>query len=160
MRIVAGAAALLLSGCTLFAPRAAGTAIPADFAFIRDPDGLLAAEGVEGAQARLREIAERSGVFGIVIAAARTDEIPPPEPILDEVATLGGEAVVGFCTPEACQLQAADVASVAMGELLRRVAPAPAPAPGQGIPPGAVGLRAWLEFIGAVAVEAQEAAQP
>ncbi len=39
-------------------------------------------------------------------------------------------------------------------------APAPEPAPGQGVPPGAVGLRAWVEFIGAVAVEAQEAAQP
>lgn len=160
MRIVAALAALLLSACTLVPPQTPGIAIPLDFAFIRDPEGVLAAEDVERAQARLREIAERSGIFGVVVAAPRVDEIPPPEPMLGEVASLGGEAVIGFCTPEACNLQGADAASVAMGELLRRVAPAPEPAPGQGVPPNAVGLRAWIEFIGAVAAVAQEAQEP
>jgi hypothetical protein len=144
-----GLVCLALAACTTVAPLQPG--VPNDFVFVRDEAGILPADQVRQAEEQLRAIAERTGVYGVVISA---DEIPDPPrvagPIIDEISGLGGEALVGFCTPEACDLTAAAAYSVTIEDDLSAVAPAPEPAPGQGVAQGSRGLRAWIELVGTV----------
>ena len=154
------AVALLGAGCGL-PPPAPTPAVRIDpaalatFQFIRDEAGLLSPEEEEGAEEQLRDIAGRSGVFGVVITVGRGVPVDPPvlfRPVIEEVLAIGGEALVNICTPEACGLDASTAHTDALAEAVSMVAPAPEPAPGQGLPvnPG-LELSRWVEYVGAVA---------
>lgn len=146
---LSGLLCLALVACTTVVP--VQFEVPDDFVFVRDEAGILPADQVRQAEEQLRAMAERSGVYGVVISA---DEIlDPPQvagPIVDEVNGLGGEAIIGFCTPEACDLTAAAAYSATLEDDLSAVARAPEPAPGQGVAQGSRGLRAWIELVGTV----------
>jgi hypothetical protein len=154
------AVALLGAGCGLVlpAPTPAVRIDPAAlgaFHFIRDDAGLLPAAERERAEEQLRDIAGRTGVFGVVITVERGVPVDPPvlfRPVIEEVVGLGGEALVNICTPEACGLDASSAHTDALAEAVSMVAPAPEPAPGQGLPVNpSFELRRWVEYVGAVA---------
>ena len=154
------ALAVLATGCGQRLPTATPAiridpAALAAFDFVRDDAELLPAEAREWAEEQLRDIAGRTGVFGVVITAAPGVPVDPPvlfRPVMDEVVGIGGEALVNVCTPHACGLDGATANTDALAEAVSMVAPAPEPAPGQGLPgnPG-FQLRRWIEYVGAVA---------
>jgi len=154
------AVALVGAGCGLLLPtptpavRIDPAALDA-FQFIRDDAGLLSPAERERAEEQLRDIAGRTGVFGVVITVGRGVPIDPPvlfRPVIEEVLGIGGEALVNICTLEACGLYASAAHTDALNEAVSMVAPAPEPAPGQGLPisPG-FELSRWVEYVGAVA---------
>ena len=144
------AVGLALAACATVAPPPPSE-VPDEFVFVRDEAGLLPPGQVRRAEEQLRAMAERTGVYGVVVSA---HEIPDPPrvagPIVDEISALGGEAMVGFCTEEACDLSAAAAYSPTLENDLSAVAQAPEPVPRGGGAPGARGLRAWIELVGAV----------
>jgi hypothetical protein len=145
--------AAIVTGCGGLGPMPtpAAFAVPASFVFVRDTAGLLPPGQVRQTEELLRSIASSSGVCGVVVPAEAVDDAAAvADRIVEEVATFGGEAAVGLCTPEDCALQGG-VVSPGLREANSMVAPAPEPAPGQGLPQGSRGLRAWLEFVGALA---------
>jgi hypothetical protein len=154
------AVALLVAGCGLLlpTPTPAGRIDPAAlaaFPFIRDDAGLLSPAERERTEVLLRDIAARTGVFGVVITVGRGVPVDPPvlfRPVIEEIVSIGGEALVNICTPESCGLDASAAHTNALAEAVSMTAPAPEPAPGQGLPvnPG-FELRRWVEYVGAVA---------
>ncbi len=147
--MVIGPLCLALAACATVVPL--HHEVPDDFVFVRDEAGILPADQVRQAEEQLRAMADRSGVYGVVISAEEI--LNPPQvagPIMDEVSGLGGEALIGFCTPEACDLTAAAAYSATLEDDLSVVARAPEPVPGQGVAPGSRGLRAWIELVGTV----------
>jgi hypothetical protein len=127
----------------------------AAFHFIRDDAGLLSAAESETAEEQLRDIAARTGVFGVVITVGRGVPVDPPvlfRPVIEEVLGIGGEAVVNICTLEACGIDASTAHTDALAEAVSMVAAAPEPAPGRGLPVNSsFELRRWVEYVGAVA---------
>lgn len=127
----------------------------AAFEFIRDDAGLLSAAERERAEEQLRDIAGRTGVFGVVITVGRGVPVDPPvlfRPVIDEVLGIGGEALVNICTPESCGLNASAAYTDALADAVSMTAPAPEPPPGQGQPVNPnFELRRWVEYVGAVA---------
>lgn len=154
------AVALLVGGCGLLLPTPTPAvridpAALAAFQFIRDDAELLSPAERERAEEQLRDIAGRSGVFGVVITVGRGVPVDPPvlfRPVIEEVLGIGGEALVNICTPEACGLDASAAHTDALAEAVSMTAPAPEPAPGQGLPANpSFELRRWVEYVGAVA---------
>jgi hypothetical protein len=129
-------------------------AVPAGFQFVRDSADLFPPGQRRQADEALRSMAERTGVFGVVVAS---DQVEDPDavagPILAEIEELGGDGLIGICTPDDCDLTAADAYSDSLADVVTTVAPAPEPAPGQGIDVNPRNdLRRWREFVGAVSV--------
>ena len=126
--------------------------IPADFAFVVDRTGTLEAAAVERADEALREIAERTGVFGLVDTGAG-----PPDPGDERTAAvteLGGTWLWARCADAGdCAIEEPWAWAPDLDEVMGGVARAPEPQPGESVPPASTGLTAWLEYVGAVAFE-------
>lgn len=142
-------AGLALSACaTVVQPP---SEVPADFVFVRDDAGLLPDAEVRQTEEILRSIAERTGVYGVVVTAREIANPPRVAgPIIEEIARSGGEALIGFCTPQACDLTSPAAYSDSMADDLGLVARVPEGVPGQGVAQGSRGLPAWIELVGAV----------
>jgi hypothetical protein len=127
----------------------------ANFEFIRDDVGLLPTAERERVEEQLRDIAERTGVFGVVVTAGPRVPVDPPvlfRPVIEEVVDLGGQALVNICTPDACGFDGSTAHTDALADAVSGTAPAPEPAPGQGLPGNpAFDLRRWVEYVGAIA---------
>lgn len=152
-----GALSRAMIALSLFAAAGCGSLLsrqpPSDFRFIRSEIELMSAEEIAWAEDRLREIAARSGVYGVVLVDS---EFPDPPvalgPMAAEVADLGGESLIALCMPDSCDLSVATSYGDGLRDAVELVAPAPEPAvPGQGPPPGERNLTSWVEFVGAVA---------
>jgi hypothetical protein len=143
------AISLILTGCgSLLSGQP-----PSDFRFVRGEFELMSADEIAWAEERLREIAARSGVYGVVLVDA---EFPDPpavvSPVVEEVGRLGGETLIALCKPDSCDLSRASAVSEGLRDAADLVAPAPEPAGlGQDPPPGERNLTSWVEFVGAVA---------
>ena len=154
MHALATVAFALVAGCSSVAPvpdPSVESSVPADFAFIRDEIRAFPPGQVRQAEEQLRAIAEATGVYGVVVATDRLDD--PPEvigPIVEEVGELGGRALVAICTPDDCELRQARGFSAELQDAAVAVAPEPVPA-GQRGGGGPRGLRAWIEYVAAVA---------
>jgi hypothetical protein len=141
--LVALLIAVLAAGC--------GMQVPSDFTFIRDEAGVFNDAEQAQAEAQLRAIAERSGIYGVVLTARDfPDDSSVVSPVVDEVLARGGEALVALCSPGDCDLSMARGASAGMLEVATQVAPAPEPAPEGNLPDPPGSLREWVEFVGAV----------
>jgi len=152
MRVLVSLLGLSLVACGTLVPLEDDAhPISEGFVFIRDEAGLLPPGQVRQTEELLRSMAERTGVFGVVVSAEAIDDpTGAANAIVESVVAAGGEALIGFCTPDDCALQTASAVSDGIKDAASMVAPAPEPAPGQGVPRGARGLRAWVEFVGAV----------
>ncbi len=138
---------LAVIGCEQATPLAA---VPAGFSFVRDEADLFDDEEQSWAEERLREIAGRTGVYGVVLTGDAFPDRPVAlGPVIEEVAGLGGEALITLCTADECDLTTSSSASAGLQSRVELVAPAPEPAPG-GFG-GERRLRSWIEFVGAVA---------
>ena len=149
--IVVGAAVLVSCDARPVGP-AASFAVPARFVFVRDSADRFPAREQQQADESLRWMAERTGVYGVVVAADEVDDSSAVAgPILAEVEALGGEGLIGICTPAACDLTAPTAYSDSLADVIDRVAPVPDAAPGQGIPiEPRDDLTRWRELVGAV----------
>ena len=103
------------------------------------------------AEDHLRSIAERTGVFGIVLTTEGPPDPSTADQIIEDVSRLGGEAAIALCTRDACDLSVPSAVSPGLEDAAEGIAPAPDPAPGQGLPPNDRGLGAWIEYVGALA---------
>lgn len=144
--LVAGA-----GGCGDAAPSIDAEPVDA-FSFVRDDADLLSPGQHRRAERELREIANRTGVFGVLVTAAANEPIDPPQiygPIVAEVEALGGEALITICTPEACGLDAGTAHSDGLDDAVQMVGAEPnPPGPGRNLNRG---IREWLEYVAAVA---------
>jgi len=146
-----GAAVLVSCAPAQWAP-AASFPVPPGFVFVRDNADRFPLGERRQAEESLGFMAARTGVYGVVVTA---EEVEDPSqvagPILSEIEALGGEGLIGICTPTACDLTAATAYSDSLADVLARVAPVPDAAPGQGIPVARRDdLRRWRELVGAV----------
>ena len=148
----------LLGGCSsLVAGPSASARIPADFALVVDRHGILEADTVAQANQQLRQIAERTGVFGLVDTGAGPSS--PSGERIASVTALGGSWLWARCTEaRQCEIEEPWAWSDDLDEIMGRVARVPEPAPGQGVPPASTDLAAWVEWVGAVGNLAQEGA--
>ena len=149
-------ASLALAGCGALVPGATPAptrwTVPAGFTFVRDGAGVLLPGERADAEEQLRSYATERGVFGIVVTGdAARDEEAAGRQIMAEVSRLRGETLIAFCPRQPCDLSVPGTFSPGLADAVGRVAPAPAPAPGQGVPPPERGLRAWVEYVGALA---------
>jgi hypothetical protein len=150
--------------CSQVMPRPDPTTFPvAGFEFIRDEAGLLPDGDRRRAEGQLRDIAMRSGVFGVVVTATEEPADPPRvfAPIIEEVAARQGQALVALCLPDSCLFDAPAAYSDSLAEAVGRVGPAPEPAPGQSgsnvpAPNRGFELHRWVEFVGAIATLPEE----
>jgi hypothetical protein len=125
--------------------------------FVRDGVGFFTGEERAQVEEQLRDIASRTGVYGIVVA--ETDVPDPPvviRPIVAEVTAAGGELLLAICTSRACDLTAATAYTDGLRRHVEAVAPVPEPIIGSG-PNDRRTLRRWVEFVGAVATLRQPA---
>ena len=122
------------------------------FSFVRDEADLLSPGQQRRAERELREIADRTGVFGVLVTAGGDEAIDPPQiyrPIVAEVEGLGGEALITICTPEACGPDAGTAHSDGLEGAVEIVGAESNP-PGQGRNLNR-GIREWMEYVAAVA---------
>jgi hypothetical protein len=148
------AAALTLIGCGESGlPSPAPThGVPDGFVFVRDEAGFFPPDERRQAEEQLRDIATRSGVYGVVVALPGEPDRPAViRPIFEEVVGAGGHLLLTFCTPEACDLTTASAVSDGLRDRVEGVAPAPEPALGNPDASARGSLRRWLEFVGTVA---------
>jgi hypothetical protein len=124
------------------------------FAFVRDEGNILSPGQERRAERELRDIATRTGVFGVLVTRADDEETDPPQiyrPIVAEVEALGGEGLINICTPEACGPDAGSAHTDGLTEAVEAVrAERPAVAPGQRRNVNQ-GIREWLDVVAAVA---------
>jgi hypothetical protein len=151
--LILAAFVLVLAGCALLpSPASPVGSIPPGFTFIRDAAGLLPAPERGRAERQLAEIAASNGLIGAVVTGRDTALVETAaSDVIAEASDLGIPAVVAFCTPDLCDLSIPDVFSPELADAILQVVPAPEPAPGQGLPPAGEGLRAWVEYVGALA---------
>jgi hypothetical protein len=122
------------------------------FSFVRDEADLLSQGQHRHAERELREIAQETGVFGVLVTAGAGEAIDPPEvyrPIVDEVTAVGGEALITICSSESCGPSAGGAHTDGLNDAVERVGADPAP-PGQGRNVNR-GIRDWLDYVAAVA---------
>jgi len=144
-------AGAVIGGCTLDDPLARHR-VPEGFEFVRDEADLFPDDEEAVAERQLREIARTFGVFGVVTSADAIDETDAAtQEILAAVLDAEGMFLVARCTPADCDLTSADVVSAPIQQVAANIVPAPEPAGcgGGAAPPDS--LRAWVEFVGAVA---------
>jgi hypothetical protein len=144
---------LLLAGCSsLRLEPSPSIQIPTGFAFVVDRNGTFEAVALDRANDPLRQIAERTGVFGLVDTGAG-----PPNPSdarIAAVTELGGTWLWARCADASdCTIEEPSAWAADLDDVMGRVARAPEPAPGENVPPASAGLTAWLEYVGAVAFE-------
>ena len=142
---------LLLAACSSLRLAPSPSAkIPPEFAFVIDRHGTFEAAALDRANEALREIAERTGVFGLVDTGAG-----PPSPSdarTAAVTDLGGTWLWARCTDASdCAIEEPWASAPELAEAMGHVARAPEPAPGENVAPATTGLTAWIEYVGALA---------
>ncbi|MGI9019548.1 MAG: hypothetical protein ACR2G3_02410 [Solirubrobacterales bacterium] len=144
--------ALVACGQDREAPEPFREAVPAGFTFVRDPVGMFPPGLRKHAEEELRAMARATGVYGVVVAAT---EVPDPpvvvRPIFEEVAGAGGQLLLAFCTPDACDLRSASSVSEALSSRVEAVAPEAEPVVGNANADANRNLGRWVEFVAAVA---------
>lgn len=134
----------------------------AGFEFIRDDIGLLPAIDRSRTEGQLRDIASRTGVFGVVVTGAHQPADPPRvySPIMDEIHARGGQGLIAVCTPDSCAFDAPGAVSDGLADAVGLVAAAPErPRENpRAVPLGdqAFELHRWVEYVGAIASIAAE----
>jgi hypothetical protein len=150
--------AIILAGCGAD-PRPPVPSIPEDarahFRFVRDDAGILPAGQRRQAEERLSEIAEATGVYGVVVTAGENAAVDPPRiftPIIEEVGRLHGEAIVMICTPASCGRDASTARTEGLEVAAERLGDVAGPNTGR---PNLIrALWAWIEYVAALAAAA------
>jgi hypothetical protein len=141
----------VVTACTIDDPLARHR-VPEGFEFVRDEAGVFPDDEEATAEGQLWDIARNLGVFGVVTSGDGLDNGDAAlREILASVGDAEGAGLVAHCTPDDCDLTLANRMTPDLEAIAAGIVPAPEPVGGNPDAAAPDSLRAWVEFVGAVA---------